>query len=63
MQQWLDGYRELFETAAGSTALWPSERSQQLDMGALSDRFATYRDSLGLPAELSLHCLRHFVSA
>lgn len=59
MRQWLDGYRELFETAAGSTALWPSERSQQLDMGALSDRFAAYRDALGLPAELSLHCLRH----
>ncbi|MFB7467036.1 tyrosine-type recombinase/integrase [Streptomyces sp. NPDC056224] len=59
LEQWVGSYRTLFETAASSGALWPSERSPRLDMGALGDRFASYRDALGLPQELTLHCLRH----
>ncbi|MFF2902410.1 tyrosine-type recombinase/integrase [Streptomyces sp. NPDC057966] len=59
LEQWVGSYRVLFETAARSDALWPSERSPRLDMGALGDRFASYRDALGLPPELTLHCLRH----
>ena len=31
----------------------------RLALGALGARFATYRDELGLPPELWLHCLRH----
>jgi len=57
--QWLDGYRDLFDTAAGNSALWPSERSPRLFIGAVGDRFAEYRDAVGLPPELGLHCLRH----
>ena len=59
LRQWLEGYRELFDTAAASSALWPSERAARLFLGALSTRFARYRDALGLPPELGLHCLRH----
>jgi integrase/recombinase XerC len=59
LQEWLSGYRDLFDTAAGSTSLWPSERAARLTLGALGERFAQYRDDLGLPAELGLHCLRH----
>ncbi|MFD6674720.1 tyrosine-type recombinase/integrase [Rhodococcus zopfii] len=40
-------------------ALWPSERSPRLSKERLNSRFAEYRDVLGLPEELSLHCLRH----
>ena len=43
----------------GQAALWPSERSVRLSQEKLNTRFADYRDALGLPDELSLHCLRH----
>jgi len=59
LAQWLDGYRGLFDTATRSGALWPSERAPRLFLGALGSRFAEYRDALGLPPELGLHCLRH----
>lgn len=42
-----------------SNALWFSERSQRLGVRSLSDRFALYRDELGLDPALSPHCLRH----
>ena len=59
LDEWLSGYRDLFPTAAGGSSLWPTERGARLSLGALSDRFAAYRDQLGLPTELGLHCLRH----
>lgn len=57
--QWIGDFRDLFDSARSSDALWPSERAARLTLGALGDRFASYRDALGLPEELSLHCLRH----
>jgi len=59
LREWLSGYRDLFDTAAGSPSLWPSERAARLTLGGLGERFAEYRDALGLPGELGLHCLRH----
>jgi site-specific recombinase XerD len=59
VDEWLSGYRDLFPTAEASSSLWPTERGARLTLGALSDRFAVYRDQLGLPCELGLHCLRH----
>ena len=59
VEQWLGGYRDLFDTAAASTSLWPTERAGRLTLGALGERFAQYRTAIGLPAELGLHCLRH----
>lgn len=57
--EWLGGYRELFDSASGDGSLWPTERTARLGDGALSARFAQYRDAAGLPPELGLHCLRH----
>jgi site-specific recombinase XerD len=60
VSEWLGGYlRDLFDTAAASSSLWPSERTSRLALGALGDRFAHYRTEIGLPPELGLHCLRH----
>ena len=57
VRQWVEHCRELAPRAAGSAALWPSERSERLSQEKLNARFAGYRDALGLPDELSLHCL------
>lgn len=57
--QWLDGYRELLPAAVGSPAMWPTERASRLALDAIGARFADYRDGVGLPPELGLHCLRH----
>lgn len=40
-------------------ALWLTERGTRISVRHMNDRFATYRDALGLPGELSPHCLRH----
>ena len=40
-------------------ALWLTERHGRVSVDHLTSRFATYRDALGLAAELSPHCLRH----
>jgi site-specific recombinase XerC len=40
-------------------ALWLTERGGRISPRALDERFAVYRDALGLPGELDLHCLRH----
>ena len=40
-------------------ALWLTERGSRLSARSLDERVAGYRDALGLPAELDLHCLRH----
>jgi integrase/recombinase XerC len=40
-------------------AVWVTERRGRVSMRHVNDRFARYRDELGLPNELDLHCLRH----
>lgn len=42
-----------------SNALWLSERGTRLRPRELSDRFASYRDELGMDKDLSPHALRH----
>lgn len=60
LQSWTSpGRRDRFSTADRSAALWPSERTDRLSLGALGDAFSTARDAVGLPKELGLHCLRH----
>lgn len=59
LQEWVETYRDLFPTAARSSALWPSERAARIDTATLGHRFAAYRDAVGLPTEVGLHCLRH----
>lgn len=40
-------------------ALWLTERGGRLRAREIEDRFALYREELGLPDELTPHCLRH----
>jgi integrase/recombinase XerC len=35
VEEWLGSYRDLFDTAAGSSSLWPTERAARLTLGAL----------------------------
>lgn len=44
---------------AGHDGLWPTERDGRVSPTAISERFARYRDALGMPDELGPHCLRH----
>jgi site-specific recombinase XerD len=39
--------------------LWPTERQSRVRLSHLDDRFAEYRDALGLDPALHPHCLRH----
>lgn len=43
----------------GHPALWLTERAGRLSGRALNQRFAAYRDELGMDERLDLHCLRH----
>ncbi|MGH9261410.1 MAG: tyrosine-type recombinase/integrase, partial [Acidimicrobiales bacterium] len=40
-------------------AVWLTERGSRISVRHMNERFAAYRDRLGLAAELSPHCLRH----
>jgi site-specific recombinase XerD len=59
LTEWVSCYRPLFGTSARSSAVWPSERSARVDHSTLGDRFVGYRNAVGLPPEIGLHCLRH----
>jgi site-specific recombinase XerD len=39
--------------------LWPTERQARIRLGHLDDRFAQFRDELGMDPALHPHCLRH----
>lgn len=43
----------------GSAALWPSERAARMSEARVNAVFARIRERVGLPEELSPHCLRH----
>ncbi len=43
----------------GHPALWLTERGERISARQIDDRFACWRTAAGLPAELSVHCLRH----
>ena len=58
MKDYVENVWPLMRTA-GSNALWLSERGTRLRTRELSERFARYRDELGLDVGLSPHALRH----
>jgi len=58
MRQWVEQARPLF-AAGDHPALWVTERLSRVSLRYLDGRFAQVRQQAGLPAELSLHCLRH----
>jgi len=45
--------------AAGAAALWLTERGERISARSVDDRFALARAAAGLPAGLSVRCLRH----
>jgi integrase/recombinase XerC len=56
--QWAEEARPQMQHAAGSRALWPSERGGRIGTSALDRRFAAYRAALGLDDGLDVHSLR-----
>ncbi|GAB2329475.1 tyrosine-type recombinase/integrase [Streptomyces griseoincarnatus] len=51
--------RPRYKAAGDKPALWLTERGGRLQVREIEDRFAEYRDALGLDKELVPHCLRH----
>src|SRR6266702_3468192 len=62
LAQYLDEVRPRYGQA-GHPAVWLTERGGRISARQIDDRFAQLRGLAGLPAELSVHCLRHFLSA
>lgn len=56
--EWVKDIRPAYG-AGEARMLWPTERGSRVAPNAIDDRFAAYRDALGLDAVLSPHCLRH----
>jgi hypothetical protein len=58
LEQWIEEARPQMPAAAGSAALWPSERGERITTSTLNRRFTECRDALGLPGGLDFHSLR-----
>ena len=58
IEEYVTVVRPLFGGPA-HPALWLTERGQRISPRQVDERFATYREAAGLPAELTPHCLRH----
>ena len=56
--EYVSDVRPRFDPAA-HPALWVTERRSRLSPRAIDERFAEYRQAIGLPDEIDLHCLRH----
>mgnify|MGYP003382356055 FL=1 len=58
IEEYLAEVRPRFDTADESI-LWPTERQGRIRLDHVDDRFADWRDALGLDPVLHPHCLRH----
>lgn len=58
LEQYLEDVRPLYGCDE-QPALWLTERGGRVTTMQISERFAAYRDALGLPGELTCHSLRH----
>lgn len=58
VEEYLGEVRPLYGPGA-HPALWLTERGGRISVRHMNERFAAYRDALGLAPELSPHCLRH----
>ena len=58
LAQYIGQVRPCYE-AGGHLALWLTERGGRISPRQIDDRFAAWRSAAGLPADLSVHCLRH----
>jgi len=59
LEQYVSEVRPLHGTPAMGPALWLTERGERISPRRIDERFADWRTAAGLPAELSVHCLRH----
>jgi len=59
LQQYLTEVRPRYPAAGSCLAVWMTERGQRISARSMDERFATIRAAAGLPAGLSIHCLRH----
>ena len=57
VEQYLDEVRPRYEVE--HAAVWLTERGGRISTGQIDDRFGLWRRAAGLPAELSVHSLRH----
>lgn len=55
--QYLDEVRPRYGVC-GTSALWLTEHGERISARSVDDRFALAWVAAGLPAELSVHCLR-----
>lgn len=58
LRQWVERARPLLAPGP-RPELWLTERRQRVSVKTMDHRFAALRQGAGLPAELTLHCLRH----
>jgi site-specific recombinase XerD len=58
LRQYLDEVRPRYG-AGTHPALWLTERGRRISARSVDERFAAWRAASGLPAVLSVHCLRH----
>lgn len=58
LNQWVEKVRPLLD-ATDRDALWLTERRQRISVKTMDHRFAWLREQADLPAELTMHCLRH----
>ncbi|MDO5737611.1 MAG: tyrosine-type recombinase/integrase, partial [Propionibacteriaceae bacterium] len=58
LAQWVEQVRPLLQPGRRQE-MWLSERRARVTVKTLDKRFAFLRAQAGLPAELTLHCLRH----
>lgn len=59
LAQYLDEVRPRYDGATAHPALWLTERGGRISARQVDDRFARWRAAAGLPADVSVHCLRH----
>jgi integrase/recombinase XerC len=59
LAQYVDEVRPRYGAPALGPALWLSERGERISARRIDERFAAWRKTAGLAAELSVHCLRH----
>ena len=58
LEEYVTEVRPRFDIADESI-LWPTERQSRIRLDHIDDRFADWRDDLGLDPVLHPHCLRH----
>jgi integrase/recombinase XerC len=59
LAQYVQEVRPLHGEPARGPALWLTERGSRISPRRVDERFAQWRVAAGLPAELSVHCMRH----